>query len=277
MASGSHSVILPTEIWDHVLYFLKPTEEFIPALVCQDFYTLLVRKRVRRGDTRWITCISPFCHSPDKVLYCYNYFGPEVVREMVYVAILHINIDAVMHLLDYSGNPMSIIETDMYYSVINANCPPIYNYLYQLGCPVPYTFIKDTILLDKSHAGCNLLEEILFKDYDLDQVYIELMKHGSPEQIGRLFTNTDYRNVNKINPCWLACYKFNRTDVLIYMHTEHNFELTPAMALWSATIKHYDMLEELIAHGCKIIPAVLKRIDKEQFPDLYELVEANIK
>ena len=276
MEPNQLQVILPTEIWGHILYFLKPTEEFIPALVCREFYTLLKRYRKRRGSTLWQTCISPFCHTPEKILFIYNYFGPAIIREMVYVAISHSNIKAVMHMLEYAGNCRSIMNSDMYYSVINTNCPALYRCLYKYKCPEPTLFIKITILLDNANDGCNLLEEILFKDYDLGQIYMELMEHGSPEQIGRLFSKTAYCKINTINPCWTACYNFNRTDVLIYMHTEHKFPLTPAMALWSATIKNYSMLEQLIGYGCEIIPAVLKLIDMEQHPVLYELVASHV-
>ena len=49
------------DIWEHILSFLKPTEEFMPAMVCRDFYQILRTKRVKRGAKVWITDITVFC------------------------------------------------------------------------------------------------------------------------------------------------------------------------------------------------------------------------
>ena len=53
------------DIWEYILAFLKPTEEFMPAMVCQDFYQILRAKRAKRGQAVWITDVTVFCKTPE--------------------------------------------------------------------------------------------------------------------------------------------------------------------------------------------------------------------
>lgn len=57
--------ILNYDTWEHILAFLKPTEEFMPAMVCQDFYQILRAKREKRGKRVWVTDITVFCKTPE--------------------------------------------------------------------------------------------------------------------------------------------------------------------------------------------------------------------
>ena len=57
--------ILPVEIWTYILAFLNPDQEFMPALVCRDFYEILKARRNKRKETVWITDMVPFCKTVD--------------------------------------------------------------------------------------------------------------------------------------------------------------------------------------------------------------------
>lgn len=57
--------LLPVEIWTYILAFLKPYQEFMPAMVCRDFYEILKARRNKRKETVWITDMVPFCKSID--------------------------------------------------------------------------------------------------------------------------------------------------------------------------------------------------------------------
>ena len=250
-----NTVVLPNEIWTHIFAFLKPTDEFMPALVCRDFNYILKRKRDRRGASKWTTYINQFCHRESSVKFIYNYFGPETIREMVHVAIVNSNVPAVKDLLNYSGNALSILDSSMYKSAITANSPELYIYLHESKCPIPFNFISLTISFDIDYyvdyeEDNNLIEEVLFKSHDLGQIYIEIMKNGTPEQLGKLYSKTNFATIYTNNPCWVACHTYSRFDIIEYMHCEHGFPLKPAMTLWAAMRKEYGMLVELINLGC---------------------------
>lgn len=57
--------ILPVEIWAYILAFLKPSQEFMPAMVCSDFYEILKARSNKRKETAWVTDMVPFCKTVD--------------------------------------------------------------------------------------------------------------------------------------------------------------------------------------------------------------------
>ena len=57
--------ILPVEIWAYILAFLKPSQEFMPAMVCSDFYEILKARRNKRNETVWTSDMEPFCKTVD--------------------------------------------------------------------------------------------------------------------------------------------------------------------------------------------------------------------
>jgi len=60
--------ILPAEICEHILSFVKPKDAFVPASACKTFYLLLQKHKVlnRVGNParlEWLTNINPYCNS----------------------------------------------------------------------------------------------------------------------------------------------------------------------------------------------------------------------
>jgi len=79
---------LMLDVWDIILSFLRPNEEFIPALVCKDFMTIIKRRQTKRiamnklisghdydyiihsRQSDWCTSINPYCKTPHLVKNC---------------------------------------------------------------------------------------------------------------------------------------------------------------------------------------------------------------
>ncbi len=61
---AAHTVpILPPEIWEMVLGYLRPHEEYQAAVVCRDWHVVVQRRREGRGANVWRTWIGAFCNS----------------------------------------------------------------------------------------------------------------------------------------------------------------------------------------------------------------------
>ncbi len=54
---------LPIEIWEAILAFLRPYEEYQAAVVCRDWYAITVRRREKRGEKTWRTWMGVFCNT----------------------------------------------------------------------------------------------------------------------------------------------------------------------------------------------------------------------
>jgi hypothetical protein len=55
--------LLPDEMWEMILAYLAPCEEFGAALVCRFFYKTLARRRNRRGELQWRTWSGAFVNT----------------------------------------------------------------------------------------------------------------------------------------------------------------------------------------------------------------------
>jgi hypothetical protein len=54
---------LPVELWEAILTFLGPHEEYQAAVVCRDWYAIMVRRREKRGEAKWRTWVGAFCNT----------------------------------------------------------------------------------------------------------------------------------------------------------------------------------------------------------------------
>jgi hypothetical protein len=54
---------LPVELWEAILAFFRPHEEYQVAVVCRDWLAIMVRRREKRGKREWRTWVGVFCNT----------------------------------------------------------------------------------------------------------------------------------------------------------------------------------------------------------------------
>ena len=78
-------VELPSEILISIMDWLEPDEEFPVALVCRQFYNILRRKRDLRGNSKWMTSLTPLCRTFMRCQWIYNTTATANSREKYYI------------------------------------------------------------------------------------------------------------------------------------------------------------------------------------------------
>jgi hypothetical protein len=70
----THISVLPWEILQMIFAFLSKYEQFVPALVCKDWYYALTDMRRRRGEEKWTTSIERVFATPTLMDWAMHFF-----------------------------------------------------------------------------------------------------------------------------------------------------------------------------------------------------------
>lgn len=266
-------IVLPPEIWERILGFLKPDEEFMSAMVCRDFYAILEAKQLKRGAYKWYTDITPYCDIPRRanaVWETVTYYDRFVIcRKIMDVAAKKGYADTLIYYIKFGKgfcNPFiaKLSGHDEYHIALKHKQYDCIRAMVMQGIPVPEDFGNDVV----KSGQLDLIKLTLHKQYigvmtlhdAIDTCNIEIIKYIfelCPDSIP----------MHNTNSVWLQAIHKHRLDIIQYLHDEQKLKLTDEL-MQSACLMHcWDIVEYLISNMC---PIHIFNYDKLQLdnPDL---------